>query len=102
MQWMPGGGMQRCVCILFAHGHGQDTFEGGGGSHYYNRIKDRDMFSRKRFFFQYLFFGACFYLVWDVGWDRMLIWARLHSPPLVKCLHQSVRNTRKGLCYLAR
>ncbi len=21
--------------------------------------------------FQYLFFGACFYLVWDVGWDRM-------------------------------
>ncbi len=29
------GVMQRCVCILFAHGHGQDRLEGGGGTHYY-------------------------------------------------------------------
>ncbi len=28
-QW---GAMQRCVCILFAHGHGRDSLEGGGGS----------------------------------------------------------------------
>jgi hypothetical protein len=40
------------------------------------RIKDRGTFLRKRYFFQYLFFGACFYLVWDVGWDRMSIQAR--------------------------
>jgi hypothetical protein len=34
-QWCNGqwGGMQQCVCILFAHGHGQDQLEGGGGSH---------------------------------------------------------------------
>ncbi len=28
------GGMQRCVCILFAHGHRQDPLEEGEGSHY--------------------------------------------------------------------
>ncbi len=28
------GGMQRCVFFLFAHGHRQDPFEGGEGSHY--------------------------------------------------------------------
>ncbi len=54
------GGMQRCVCILFAHGHGRDPLEGGGGSHCYNRIKDRNIFLRKMYFFQYLFFGAHF------------------------------------------
>jgi hypothetical protein len=25
------------------------------------------------YFFQYLFFGMCFYLVWDVEWDRILV-----------------------------
>ncbi len=39
------------------------------------RIKDRDIFLRMRFFSTFIF-GMCFYLVWDVGWDRMLIWAR--------------------------
>ncbi len=42
------------------------------------RIKDRDIFLSKRFFFSTFCFGTCFYLVWDVdvGWDRMSIWAR--------------------------
>jgi hypothetical protein len=31
-----------------------------------NRIKDRDIFLCMIYFFQYLFIGACFYLVWDV------------------------------------
>ncbi len=54
------GGMQRCVCILFAHGHGQDPLEGGGGSHYHNRIRDRDPFFRKRYFFSTFFLARVF------------------------------------------
>jgi hypothetical protein len=48
-------GMQWCVCFLFAHGHGQDLLEGGGGSHYCNRLKDRNIFLRKRYFFSTFF-----------------------------------------------
>ncbi len=33
------------------------------------------------------FFGACFYLVWDVGWDRMSIRARLLYPTIGYPLH---------------
>jgi hypothetical protein len=49
-----------------------------------NGIKDRDIFLHKRYFFQHLLFGACFYLVGDVGWDRMLIRASyLQNPTIV-------------------
>jgi hypothetical protein len=41
-------------------------------------------FFTEEIFFQFLFFGACFYLVWDVGWDRMSIPASYLQNPTMR------------------
>jgi hypothetical protein len=48
-----------------------------------NRIKDRDIFLHKRYFFSSFLVGACFYLVWDVEWDRMSIRASYLQNPTI-------------------
>ncbi len=53
------GGMQRCSCIYLHMGMGKIHWREEWDP-IISRIKDRDIFSTKRYFFQYLFFWSVF------------------------------------------
>jgi hypothetical protein len=60
VQWTMGQGGCSSVFVFYLHmGMGEIHWREEGDP-IINRIKDRDIFLRKRYFFQYLFFGACF------------------------------------------
>jgi hypothetical protein len=47
------------------------------------RLKKRDIFLCKRYFFSTFLVATCFYLVWGVEWDRVSIWfSYLQNPTM--------------------
>jgi hypothetical protein len=52
--------MQWGACILLAHGHGRDPLEGQERDPIIDRIKDRDILLRKRYYFSVYEFKGYF------------------------------------------